>query len=72
MEGNVLFHDALNTFCLRLYGVRHIVEDYLDSEKGIVLLPLYELRFPISSKRSSIYTIPQTGQQIPQHVLHLS
>ena len=23
MEGNVLFNDALNTFYLRLYGVRH-------------------------------------------------
>ena len=22
-EGNVLFNDALNTFYLRLYGVRH-------------------------------------------------
>ena len=27
-EGNVLFNDALNTFCLRLYGVRW------DSERG--------------------------------------
>ena len=24
-EGNVLFNDALNTFYLRLYDVRHIV-----------------------------------------------
>ena len=24
-EGNVLFNDALNTFYLRLYGVRHMV-----------------------------------------------
>ena len=23
-EGNVLFNDALNTFYLRLYGVRHM------------------------------------------------
>ena len=27
-EGNVLFNDALNTFYLWLYGVRHVVEDY--------------------------------------------
>ena len=33
-EGNVLFNDALNTFCLRLYGVRHMVKDHSDSEKG--------------------------------------
>ena len=27
-EGNVLFNDALNTFYLRLYGVRHLVKDH--------------------------------------------
>ena len=26
---NVLFNDALNTFYLRLYGVRHMVKDYV-------------------------------------------
>ena len=38
-EGNVLFNDALNTFYLRLYGVRHMVKDHSDSEKGNPLLP---------------------------------
>ena len=33
-EGNVLFNDALNTFYLRLYGVRHMVKDHSDSERG--------------------------------------
>ena len=33
-EENVLFNDALNTFYLRLYGVRHMVKDHSDSEKG--------------------------------------
>ena len=33
-EGNVLFNDALNTFYFRLYGVRHMVKDHLDSESG--------------------------------------
>ena len=33
-EGNVLFNDALNTFYLRLYGVRHMVKGHSDSEKG--------------------------------------
>ena len=28
------FNDALNTFYLRLYGVRHMVEDHSDSERG--------------------------------------
>ena len=27
-EGTILFNDALNTFYLRLYGVRHMVKDH--------------------------------------------
>ena len=48
-EGNVLFNNAFNTFYLRLYGVRHMVKDYSDSERGNPLLP-HRLLFPISSK----------------------
>ena len=33
-EGNVLFNDTLNTFYIRLYGVRHMVKDHSDSERG--------------------------------------
>ena len=33
-EGNILFYDALNIFYLRPYGVRHIVQDHSDSERG--------------------------------------
>ena len=58
--GNVLFNDALNTFYLRLYGVRHMVKDHSDSEKGNPLPP-HRLLFPISSKDSFICTIPHTG-----------
>ena len=43
-ERNVLFNDALNTFYLRLYGVRHMVKDHSDSEKGN-LLPPHRLLF---------------------------
>ena len=50
-EGNVLFNDALNTFYLRLYGVRHMVKDHSDSERGSQLPP-HGLLFPISSKGS--------------------
>ena len=50
-EGNVLFNDALNTFHLRLYGVRHMVKDHSDSERGNPLPP-HGLLFPISSKDS--------------------
>ena len=59
-EGNVLFNDALNTFYLWLYGVRHMVKDHSDSEKGN-LLPPHRLLFSISSKGSFICIIPQTG-----------
>ena len=59
-EGNVLFNDALNTFYLRLYSVRHMVKDHSDSEKGN-LLPPHRLLFPINSKGSFICTIPHTG-----------
>ena len=54
------FNDALNTFYLRLHGVRHMVKDHSDSEKGN-LLPPQRLLLLINSKGSFICTIPQTG-----------
>ena len=54
---NVLFNDALNTFYLQLYGIRHMVKDHSDSEIGN-LLPPHRLLLSISSKGSFIYTIP--------------
>ena len=59
-ERNVLFNDTLNTFYLRLYGIRHMVKDHSDSEKGNPLPP-HRLLFPINSKGSFICAIPQTG-----------
>ena len=59
-ERNVLFNDALNTFYLRLYGVRHMVKDHSDSEKGNPLPP-HRLLLSINSKGSLICTIPQKG-----------
>ena len=59
-EKNVLFNDALNTFYLRLYGVRHLVKDHSGSEKGNPLPP-HRLLLSINSKGSFICTIPQTG-----------
>ena len=55
-EGNVLFNDALNTFYLQLYGIRHMVKDHSDSEKGNPLPP-HGLLFPINSKVFFICTI---------------
>ena len=59
-KGSVLFNDALITFYLRLYGVRHMVKDHSNSERGNPLPP-HGLLFPISSKGSFICTIPQTN-----------
>ena len=49
-EGNVLFNDTLNTFYLQLYGIRNMVKDHSDSERGNLLLP-HRLLLPIGSKR---------------------
>ena len=59
-ERHALFNEALNTFYLRLYGVRHMVKDHSDSEKGNPLPP-HRLLLSINSKGSFICTIPQTG-----------
>ena len=59
-EGNILFNDALNTFYLLLYGIRHMVKDHSDSERGN-LLPPHGLLLPISSKSYFICIIPHTG-----------
>ena len=52
-ERNVLFNDTLNTFYLLLYGVRHMIKDHSDRERGNPLPP-HRLLFPISSKGSFI------------------
>ena len=59
-ERNVLFNDVLNTFYLRLYGVRHMVKDHSDSERGNPLPP-YGLLFQITSKGDFLCNINQTG-----------
>ena len=46
----IFFNDALNTFYLRLHGVRHMVKDHSDSERGNPLpTGNMGLLFPISS-----------------------
>ena len=46
-------------FILRLYGVRHMVKDHSDSEKGNPLPP-HRLLLSINSKGSLICIIPET------------
>ena len=36
---NVLFNDSLNTFYLQLYGVRHMIKNHSDRERGNLLSP---------------------------------
>ena len=48
-EESVLFNNALNTFDLWLYGIKHMVKDHSNSKRGNLLLP-HGLLFPISSK----------------------
>ena len=43
LKRNVLFNDALNTFYLQLYGVKHMVKDHLDIERGNLLQLLHRL-----------------------------
>ena len=54
-----IFNDTLNTFYLWLYGVKHVVKDHSDSERGNLLSP-HGLLFPINSNGSFICTIPHT------------
>ena len=48
-------------FYLVIYGVRHMVNDHSDSERGNPLPLLHGLLFLIRSKSTFIYTILQTG-----------
>ena len=54
-ERNVLFNDALNTFYLRLYGIRHMVKDHSYSEKGNPLLPARVILYAPSHRQDSKY-----------------
>ena len=68
-EGHVLFNDTLNTFYLRLYGVRHMVKE----RKGNVLfndalntfyLRLYGVRHMVKDHSHS-----ERGNPLPSHRL---
>ena len=55
---NVLFNDALSTFYLRLYGVRHLVKNHSDSERGNPLPPHgqtgYHIPRPLFTTRGAL------------------
>ena len=62
---------TLNTFYLQLYGVRHMVKDHSDRERGNLMLP-HGLLFPISSKGSFICIIPRQDNTYHSLCLHQS
>ena len=78
-ERKVLFNDALNTFYLRLYGVRHMVKDHSDSERerernvlfndalNTFYLRLYGVRHMVKDHSDS-----EKGNPLPPHRLLLS
>ena len=76
-ERNVLFNDALNTFYLRLYGVRHMVKDHSGSERernvlfndalNTFYLRLYGVRHMVKDHSDS-----EKGNLLPPHSLLLS
>ena len=61
-EGNVLFNDALKTFYLQLYDIRHMIKDNSDSKRGMSLPPLHGLLFLISSM--VLWLVPASAPQL--------
>ena len=68
-EGNVYLTTHSTHFILRLYGVRNMVKDHLDSERGN-LLPPHRLLFPINIKGSFIDRIAHTTAFVTPVVEH--
>ena len=63
-EGNVLFNDALDTFYLRLYGVRYIVKDHSDRERGNLLLALHVKHQVSAIDKLNHEKQPETGDKV--------
>ena len=51
-EGNVLFNDALNTFYLWLYGIRHMVKE---GRKEMFYLTMHSTHFIYGYMASDIW-----------------
>ena len=45
----------LNTYYLRLFGIRHMVKDHSDIDRGNMLLPLHGLLFFDLAARDLLY-----------------
>ena len=60
-EGNVLFNDTLNTFCLRLYGVGYMVNEHTDSIKQQGLFYMQHRTDRIAPYTIFLYQLQSTG-----------
>ena len=66
-EGNVLFNEALNTFYLRLYGVRHMVKNHSDRREETCCCCHMSYSFRLTA-RSLLYA-PSHRQDSTYHSL---
>ena len=72
-EGIVLINDALNTFYVRIYGVRHMVKYHSDSERGNPLPPqglLFQIRSKVFYMHHPIDRITHTAAFVAPVVEH--
>ena len=61
-EGSVLFNDALNTFYLRFYGIRHMVKDHSDMGYSFRLAARVLLYAPSHRQDSTYYSLCYTSR----------
>ena len=66
-EGHVLVNNALNTFYLRLYDVRHMVKDHSDSERGN---PLHHMGYYFRLAARVLLYAPSHRQNSTYHGLY--
>ena len=60
-EGNIIFNDTLNTFYLRLYGIRHMVKDHSRLQERKPAAGTTWTSLSDRNKGSFICTFPETG-----------
>ena len=66
-----LFNDALNTFYLRLYGVRHMVKDHSDSEKGNPQQGFFYMHHPTDRiAHTTAFVTPVVEHWLEQEIAH--
>ena len=68
----VLFNNVLNTFYLRLYGVRHMVKNHSDSKrKEMFYLTTYSTHFIYGYMASVIYMVKDHSDSKRKEMFYL-